>query len=386
MRRPSLLVLAVCVALLPGAPSHAEDAVTIDAEVPWHGQVGARGNYYWERSTRVVAPAVSASLVSPSGVRLDGTYLLDAITSASQATGVQSDVGFTEVRNDAQAGLGYEVDFGKTQLDVGVRGRFSKEPDYLSRGAGLSFALSMYERTSTLRVNAYVLHDEVSKVDRMAPSDDPTRLRASKPVRVGDLDALSLGLAWDQVFTPTLIGTFGYDAALLSGFNANPYRAVAYADGGGSPEDHPGQRVRAAYYAWLAHYFLPARAAVRVGYRLYRDSWDITAHAPEVRFHQELGQHTELRLRYRYYTQSAAYFWRRGGNLRNDRYLTADPKMSPFQNQTVGMKMRVALSFLSFTAFDFAREAVVDFGIEYVFNTNRFGDGVIGQGGLSWPF
>ena len=49
-------------------------------------------------------------------------------------------------------------------------------------------------------------------------------------------------------------------------------------------------------------------------------------------------------------------------------------------------KMRLSLEFLSFTGLDALRTGVLDFGMEYVFNTNRYGNGVIGQGGFAWPF
>ncbi len=374
------LVLASCLLLSGLTHARAEGADSV------HGVVGTRGNYYFENSTRVVAPAVNAALVMPSGVRVEGTYLLDAITSASQATGVQSDVGFTEIRNDVQAGLGYEIDFGLAQLDLSVGGRFSKEPDYRSRGLGFTGALSLLDRTTTFRSSAYWLHDEVSKIDRMAPSTDPENLMATDPVRKGTLKALSLGFALDQVLTPTTIATLGYDGGFLDGFQANVYRTARFQNGGAADEAHPRVRNRHAYYAWLAQYIMDSRSTVRVGYRLYKDNWDLLAHAPEIRFHQEIGRHAELRLRYRYYTQNSSFFWRKDGNLRADKYRTADPKMSAFHNQTLGMKMRLALAFLAFTPLDFARLAVLDFGVEYIFNTNRFGKGVIGQGGLTWPF
>ncbi len=371
-----------CAVLFSQSGARADD----DSARRYHGSVGIRGNYYWERSTRVVAPSVNAALITPVGVRAEATYLLDAITSASQATGVQSDVGFTEIRNDIQGGLGYELDLGNTQIDMSASGRFSKEPDYVSRGIGFTGAVSLLERTTTLRLNGYYLNDQVSKIDRMAPAQNPDDLQASDPVRIGTLKALSLGLALDQVLTPTLIATVGTDLGLIDGFQANVYRTAAFADGGGRPEEHPESRGRQAYYLWVAQYLTATRSAVRVGYRYYQDTWKIHAHAPEVRLHQEIGRYAELRLRYRYYAQDSAFFWRKGGNLRKDRYATADPKMSIFHDQTVGMKLRVELSFLSFTTLQFAQTAVLDFGVEYVFNTNRFGNGVIGQGGLSWPF
>ncbi len=375
--RPLLLTALVCVAL--ASPSQADPA-------GWGGEVGLRGNYYWERSTRVVAPAANATIETPLGVRVNGTYLIDAITSASQATGVQSDISFTEVRHDVSAGLGYELDLGQAQLDVTLSGRWSKEPDYLSRGLGFTSALSLNDRNTTLRLNGYFLHDKVWKIDRMAPAEDPDRLMAADAVYVGTLDALSIGLALDQVLSPTTVLTIGYDGAWLNGFQANVYRTVAYADGGGSPENHPEKRVRNASYLWLAQYIRKTRSAIRVGYRFYADTWDLVAHAPEARIYQEFGDYLMLRLRYRYYRQSSAEFWRSGGNLRADEHITADPKMSPFYNQTVGTKVQLSLDFLSFTPLDFAHSAVLDFGVEYIQNTNRFGNGVIGQGGLAWPF
>jgi hypothetical protein len=350
------------------------------------GAVAARGNYYWERSTRVVAPSTSLMLATPSGLSMDATYLVDAITSASQATGVQSDVGFTEVRHDASGGFGYEVDLGKHQLELSLRGRMSREPDYHSRGVGFGGAFSTNERTTVLRLNGYFLRDNVYKVDRMAPASNPTELMRTAALHRGDLNAFSLGVAWDQVLSPTWTLTLGFDGALLDGFQSNAYRIAAYADGGGSPEHHPDLRVRQAYYAWLAHYFMRTKSALRLGYRYYRDDWDIQAHTPEVRVHQELGPYVEVRLRYRYYTQTSSDFWRKGGNLRRDKYITADPKMSPFHDQTVGFKLRVAMDFLSFTKLDILHQAVLDFGVEYVFNTNRYGNGLIGQGGFLWPF
>jgi hypothetical protein len=380
MRFARLLIAATLACLAFVSPLQAEESAG------YGGSVSLRGNYYWERSTRVVAPTASAALSTPSGVRLDGTYLVDAITSASLATGVQDDVLFTEIRNDVSAGLGYEIDFGPSQLDLSLQGRFSKEPDYLSRGLGISGAWSLNDRTTTLRLNGYFLHDEVSKIDRMAPMENPGELVAAKAVRVGTLDALSLGFALDQVLSPTTIATFGYDAALIEGFQANTYRMVAFADGGVAAENHPETRTRNAYYAWVGQYIPATRSALRLGYRLYHDSWSVLAHAPEVRFHQEFGPYVEVRLRYRYYTQTSSYFYRELGNLKADRYFTNDPKMSQFHDQTLGIKLRVALDFLAFTPLDFARRAVLDFGVEYIFNTNRFGNGLIGQGGLTWPF
>lgn len=352
------------------------------------GSLSLRGNYYWERSTRVVAPEVAATVDSPQGIRVEGAYLLDAITSASQATGVQTDNAFTERRNEFRLGLGYELDFGRQQLDVSANARYSKEPDYLSRGVGFAAALSLNERNSVFTLAGYFITDDIYRLERAAPADDPTRLIARKPVKVegGDLDALSLGIAWDQVLNRTSTLTLGYDLALLNGFQANAYRMVSYADGGGAPEKHPRERTRHAGYVWYSQFFPKTRSAIRGGYRLYRDDWKILAHALDGRFHQEFGPYVETRLRYRYYRQSSSYFYRPGGNLRSDIYITDDPKMTNFHTQTFGLRLRFSLDFLAFTALDFLSTALLDWSVEYIYNTNRYGNGVVAQGGLGWTF
>jgi hypothetical protein len=347
------------------------------------GSVALRGNYFYEQSTRVVAPALTATLVSPRGLRADATYLVDAITSASQATGVVVDKPFREIRHDIQGGIGHEFDLGKTQLDVTLRGRFSKEPDYRSRGFGFAGALSMNHRNSVLRLNGYFLDDKVYAVVRDVPDQSSDQLVAQPPDYKGKLDTLSLGVAWDQVLTPLATLTLGYDLSVMQGFTANPYRKVE-----GNPETHPDLRLRHAPHFWFAHYVPPTGTTLRVGYRYYHDDWELAAHATEARVYQELGSHLQLRLRYRYYTQSASYFWRPPGYVYTpeDVYRTADPKMAAFHDHTMGGQLRLTLGFLSRTWLRALRTAVLDGSLEYMIRTSRYGNGWLSQAGLLWPF
>jgi hypothetical protein len=351
------------------------------------GSVSLRGNYYLEKSTRVIAPSVTAALETPQGIRFDATYLLDAITSASLATGTADDVLFTEKRHDFSAGAGYEFDFGGTQLDLAASGRMSREPDYKSRGFGFSPALSLNERNTVLHLNGYYIHDDVARVVRMAPTDDPDKLVAKAAEPVGTLDTLSLGFSIDQLLTPLAWMTLGYDLAILNGFTANAYRVAKFPDGGVAAESHPRERHRHAVYGWLQHYIPAIHGSLRAGYRIYKDDWDILAHAVEARAYQELGDYVEVRLRYRYFTQNASFFW---GNTKaeymEDHLVTADPKMSAFHDHTFGFKLRVALGFVQGTWLNALRKAVFDGTLEYIINTNRYGNGWVSQAGFIWPF
>ncbi|MDH3728991.1 MAG: hypothetical protein OER77_15780, partial [Myxococcales bacterium] len=74
----------------------------------WTGDVQLRGNYYWDRSTRVVAPEIIAQLEAPQGSRLRVDYLVDSITSASIAAGALEDTRFNEIRHDVAVKGGHE--------------------------------------------------------------------------------------------------------------------------------------------------------------------------------------------------------------------------------------------------------------------------------------
>src|SRR5207253_10248862 len=59
-----------------------------------------RGNYYRDRNTRVVQPALEIQKELASGTQLGAHYLLDALTSASVAAGLVRAQPFTELRNE----------------------------------------------------------------------------------------------------------------------------------------------------------------------------------------------------------------------------------------------------------------------------------------------
>jgi hypothetical protein len=72
-------------------------------------------------------------------------------------------------------------------------------------------------------------------------------------------------------------------------------------------------------------------------YRFYADDWGVKAHAFDMRLHARPHPTLHLRLRYRYYTQSEAVFWRDNGVWAEDYpYRSDDPKMDDFHSNTVG--------------------------------------------------
>lgn len=348
----------------------------------WTGAVELRGNYYWEESTRVVAPSLDVSLEAPSGLVLNGHYLLDTITSASVAAGARVDVGFREVRHDVSFGVGYEFDLGDPQLLIVASGRGSTEPDYTSKSGSLAASLALDERSTTLNLGLTYIHDDVGQVFRGGTGPGGGAAFAET------LDGVVLHTGVEQILSPTTRFTLDYDFGWLSGFLANAYRGVRLSGTGMPvPEVHPDRRIRHTFTGRLAQYIPATRSAVHLVYRTYIDSWDIAALTPEVRLYQELGDFTQLRFRYRYYTQTESFFFQEiyneGDNIE---FVTLDPKMSRFHSHLIGGRILIDFDFLAATNLASLRGLSLELQFEYIFNTNSFGNGVISQVALRVPF
>lgn len=374
--RSRALALVLAAAAVLASPARADETTGT-----WTGQLELQTNYYWETSTRVIAPSVRVRLTSPEGTDIQAEYLLDAITSASVATGLQADRRFTEVRNQASAGIGRELDLGEAQLRLDLSGRVSHEPDYLATGLTLSSQLALAQRCTVLGASLTYIHDDVGQIIR-GEVETPLADRG----RVGQLEGVTLGLSLSQILTEWALASIGYDVVHNWGFLANPYRQVAIG-GVPRPEDHPDQRTRHSFYGRLATFVPPTRTSLQLLYRFYLDEWDVAALTPELRVYQELGDLLTVRLRYRYYAQTRSFFYAAPEMYGPDpAFVTADPKMSEFDSHLFGLHGRVALQFLEGTFLDFLHEGQFWLSVDYWLQTSRFGNGVIAQSALSVPF
>ncbi len=354
----------------------------------WTGDVELRGNYYWERSTRVLAPSVDMNLYAPNGVTLHGDYLVDAITSASLGAGALVDNQFTEIRHEFALAAQQEFDLGEAQLVFGGMGRFSNEPDYRSLSGGLRTELYLFDRATTLRFFLGALHDEIGQVyrggSRIRPGGDGM---TSDNAFSEEMNALTMRFGWTQVLTPVLEVQTNLDFAVVRGYQANPYRTVM-TNGTPSPEHYPDQRLRYTLSGSLAYYIIGSGTTIRLRYRAYMDNWKVASLTPEVWIHQELGPFLLGRLRYRYYTQTPAFFAEDDPTNypRPDGYLTADPKMLAFHSSQLGLQLILITGFLEGTALDWMREAQLDITFDYVWSTSGYGNAVMSQLGLRVPF
>ena len=126
--------------------------------------------------------------------------------------------------------------------------------------------------------------------------------------------------------------------------------------------------------------------AVGVGSRLYMDSWGIASASLELKLYQWLIDDVlRARLRYRFYTQSAADDYeerfyvplnqRSNNPLRPRRERTQDSDLSAFSSHTIGLKFVVLLS----------DRIALDVGGDYVLRSDGI-DQLLFSLGLRWEF
>jgi hypothetical protein len=276
-RRLAFVVLAA--ALLGPAPGRAEDRVTV------------RGAYFREHSTRVVQPMIQVGKDLPYGFEAGAHFLVDAITSASVASGTNTDSIFTEMRKEAGAMVA--KNFGPHRLQLTYRQ--SREPDYISHTTALNYNYTFWENTGTIAVAAALGDDTIG------------------PMLDRSLITRFAGVRYVQALSPTALGMVGYEVAQLDGYQGNPYVQVPNL----GREKPPTERWRHAAIARIAYYLPTSYTGLQAHYRFYVDNlpgeseepWDLTAHTFEGRVYQAIGPGLELRATYRYHSQGAAQFW-----------------------------------------------------------------------------
>ena len=358
------------------------------------GSLTERDVYYKERSTRVIQPMLDGIFDVGTRGTLTAHFLVDAITSASAGEGAANGVPFNERRYEAGAGYLHELDGPQgsivDKIRVGGDGKYSTESDYTSYYGDLRLESDLAQKNATVGLGGGFSHDSINNSDAQGPMGGPPLVCDSdKPTVTAagcHLSTYSLFVSGSQIVSRNAVVAVTYDLSHLNGFQANPYRTVI-TDNGLLPESHPNTRTRQAVAASARLYWPLTRTTFIPAYRYYRDDWHIQSHTPELRIVQQVGEHADATLRFRYYWQTASYFYAdRYGEIDTSavHYITDDPKMSKFDGETVEAKLGVyGEAFGLEGGWAGARFEGI---LSYIVQNNRFGNAAEAQIALTYPF
>lgn len=291
----------------------------------------------------------------------------DAITSASRP--ITGDGAFDPYRKNRDA-VTATAAYAHSEAGYYV----SVEEDYLAQQVSGSVDRDFRRQTLNLSASTSYGWDVLTP---LADDDTPAESDSKSNVHVG--------VALTAVLTPTSLIRFGAELNEVRGHQQNSYRNV-YAGGGARPELHPDRRTRRDFFVRCNRYF-GNRSSINLTYKYYTDDWGIDSHTVGARLNQYLTRRVIVAYRYRYYSQSAAWFYMDEYPDEDgiDGYRTGDYRMSPFDAHLFGSRLDWVLADGVYKIPAATRPRLVC-KYERYFNSNNFSANVFESGlAVSFP-
>ncbi len=320
-----------------------------DVSVPLGGEAHLTLHYNHER---VTVPAISAPAGSQEAV--------DAITTASRPIHGNAYRDYAKTRHEMTGTL--------ARGGGAVEYYHSIESDYLAHQLGGSYHRDVRDDQLDVAVGSSYGWDDLEPL-----ANDNTNARGDRRTTV-HVNAIAT-----QVLTPTTMVRYGLEDNIVDGLQHNPYRRV-YAGGTSVPENHPRHRNRRDGFVKL-HQYLPNRSSVKLDYRLYNDDWGIVSHEATSALSQYLTHGLFAQYEYRWYTQTAADFYRADYTATNgvDGYATGDYRLGPLSSHLFGVMLDFDLGALA-AGTPLLRRFNLSVDYERYFNSNNYSADILETG------
>ncbi len=300
-------------------------------------------HYYDGGGVEVDGPTVLVRKSFAQKFSLYGKYHQDSITGASPDV-LAGASRYTEERDEYSIGGNY---LHENTL-MGMFYTYSDENDYEANSTGFDISHDMFGDMTTIGLGFSYGWDTVKRVD--APDFDE------------DLTRYQYRVAISQILTKTIKASLSYQATIEDGYLNNPYRFVIIGNvpqGLGS-EVYPGTRTGQATELRATKYW-SFKGATSLGYRYFRDTWDIKAHTIDFAYSQYIGERWLTDLYARYYTQDAASFYSNNFSVPRN-YMARDKELSTFDSYSIGAKVSYKL-FEEYSSFN---NGTLNLSAEYI--------------------
>lgn len=311
-----LCALGVVLALGLSVTSFAAVLPEDRSDVMYHGYEGG--------GLEVTGPSVLVRKGFKDKVSVWANYYVDMISSASIDV-VSTASEYTEERKEKSLG----VDYLRGKTFMGLSYTNSEESDYSAHSLRFGISQDFFGDLTTLGIS-------------YARGADTVR-RNGDDTFEEDTDRQTYRVDMSQVITKNLIVNLNYEGVTDEGFLNNPYRQVRFLDPNAArgysyeAEVYPRTRTSSAQ-AIRAMYFLPYRAALKLEFRNYSDTWGINAQNAEIAYTHPFGETgLTLEMKYRLYEQTAADFYSDlfpRSSAQN--FLARDKELAAYTTQTVG--------------------------------------------------
>ena len=301
---------------------------------------GSKGNPFLDEDLAVVQPAIVFDYRLADDWLLTTDFAIDRVSSASVerfgSRGNQSGAS-----GDVYIGLDFGLQWQSTPDRIwNYTLGYSGEYDYKSigLGAGVSQDISGGQTQISLNVSGYF--DQLDVI-RATGLDDGSDNRSS----------FSLTAKAYHILNPQAHAEFGLSITTQSGFLSTPYNSVFFREPGAREDEWtdwglanavagdellPDSRLRNSLFGRL-RWSLKEDLAVELGGRIYSDDWGVQGLSLEPRLYLELGDAQVLRLRYRWYDQTAADYFSDLVFSDTAEFMTQDSDLGDWVSHTVGV-------------------------------------------------
>ncbi|MDH5516477.1 MAG: DUF3570 domain-containing protein [Gammaproteobacteria bacterium] len=282
------------------------------------------------------ASNVAQTFTSPSGV---GEY-------TTPANELPLDSTFRDSRFAMAATLESPID--RLQKNI-YSLSLSAEHDWNSLSAGYTYSKDLNLRNTTVMTGASLTYDAISPVGG-APVEFAQMLAPgfSQP-KDGkkDRNTIDFIAGISQVLNRSTITQLNYSVSQSDGYHNDPYKILSLLDdtsalptGNYLYEKRPDNRQRHIIYWKTAHHFTDD--VINIAYRYYQDDWGIVSHTADLKYRYELSAKSFLQPHIRFYSQTAADFYRHSllaseASALPD-FASADFRLGEFNSTTIGLK------------------------------------------------
>jgi len=289
------------------------------------------------------SPSARGTYVTPAGrVPLDSTFHDTRI--AGNASWSQPFARLFSL----SAGLGVSSEFDYTHIggNLGISRDFNQRNTTLSFSA--AYANDSIKPVGGLRAPLTLMTDSVNRDDE---GEDGGGGGSKKK------NVLDLLLGVTQVLGRHSLLRLNYSYSDSSGYLTDPYKLLSVVDpvtgelvahtpapGAEGPlglyryESRPDTRRKQALYAELRQDF--SGKVLQFAYRYSTDDWQVDSHTLEARLRLPFGESNYLEPHLRYYTQTAASFYRYSlpDSVPLPEFASADARLAELDSYTVGLK------------------------------------------------
>lgn len=373
------LAAATCTLLGSGAPM----PVQAQEEPNWDFNTALL--YYGEDNRRVsdysFKSLVTRNLVDDRILTIG--LAVDTLTGATPSGAIRMDVPQTFTRPSGNST--YTIPAGELPLDDTFRdtraaltinweqplGRMwkgglgfsgSKEYDYTHLGINGNIARDFNKRNTTLSAGVSLARDSWDPVGGTPIPFAPMLDVGDTSNKTGgeDKDIFDIVLGVTQVVSRRMIVQLNYSFSDNSGYLTDPYKFLSLVDGttgdtldrilplppgaeGPSHEfrfeNRPRERTKHSVYGQTKYYM--NGKVLDASYRYMTDDWEIDSHTVDLKFRWPLSESLYVEPHFRYYTQTAADFYRISlvDGVTLPAFASSDYRLGEFDAITAGLKL-----------------------------------------------